>query len=116
MRELTAKHRSADSLWHAVQFYTVGRGGEGRSIGRKGNIDYQTYADLNGVYTRGSWPIYHAALEAEGGAPTFKVMPRCNKRSPAWSTKCLHRCRADISSAGTRVTWCKAAIRWVAVG
>lgn len=62
--ELKAKHRSADSLWHAVQFYTVGEVVKG-VYKRKGNIDYQTYADLNEVYTRGSWPAYHAALEAE---------------------------------------------------
>jgi hypothetical protein len=62
--ELKAKHRSADSLWHAVQFYTVGE--VVKSVyKRKGNIGYHTYADLNEVYTRGSWPIYHAALEAE---------------------------------------------------
>ncbi|HEY6619135.1 MAG TPA: hypothetical protein VIY68_06310 [Steroidobacteraceae bacterium] len=62
--ELKAKHRSGDSLWHAVQFYTVGEIVKG-VYNRKGNIDYQTYADLNGVYTRGSWPAYHAAIEAE---------------------------------------------------
>jgi hypothetical protein len=62
--ELTAKHRSADSLWHAVQFYTVGEVVKD-VYRRKRNIDYQTYADLNGVYTRGSWPTYRAALEAE---------------------------------------------------
>ena len=62
--ELKAKHRSGDSLWHAVQFYTVGE--VVKSVySRNGNIDYQTYADLNGVYTRGSWPTYHAAIEAE---------------------------------------------------
>ena len=62
--ELKAKHRSGDSLWHAVQFYTVGE--VVKSVySRNGNIGYQTYADLNGVYTRGSWPTYHAAIEAE---------------------------------------------------
>jgi len=62
--ELKVKHRSADSLWHAVQFYTVGEVVKD-VYRRKGNIDYQTYADLNGVYTRGNWPTYHAAIEAE---------------------------------------------------
>jgi len=62
--KLKAKHRSADSLWHAVQFYTVGE--VVKSVySHRGNIDYQTYADLNGVYTRGTWPAYHAAIEAE---------------------------------------------------
>lgn len=62
--QLKAKHRSGDSLWHAVQFYTVGEVVKG-VYRQKGNIDYQTYADLNGVYTRGSWPAYHAAIETE---------------------------------------------------
>jgi len=62
--ELKAKHRSADSLWHAVQFYTVGEVVKG-VYSRIGNLDYQTYADINGVYTRGTWPTYHAAIEAE---------------------------------------------------
>lgn len=62
--QLQAKHRSGDSLWHAVQFYTVGD--VVKSVySRKGNIDYQTYGCLNGVYTRGSWPAYHAAIDAE---------------------------------------------------
>jgi hypothetical protein len=62
--ELKTQHRSGDSLWHAVQFYTVGDVVKG-VYSRKGNIDYQTYANLNGVYTRGSWPTYRAAIEAE---------------------------------------------------
>jgi hypothetical protein len=49
--ELKAKHRSGDSLWHAVQFYTVGEVVK-NVYRRKSDIDYQPYADLNGVYTR----------------------------------------------------------------
>ena len=62
--ELKTQHRSGDSLWHAVQFYTVGEVVK-EVYSRKGNTGYQTYADANGVYTRGSWPTYHAAIEAE---------------------------------------------------
>ena len=61
---LKATHRSGDQLWHAVQFFTVGEVVKD-VVHRKGNLDYQTYADLNGVYTRGNWPAYHAAIEAE---------------------------------------------------
>jgi hypothetical protein len=62
--ELKTAHRSGDQLWHAVQFYTVGYVVKD-VLKRKGNLDYQTYADLNGVYTRGSWPTYHTVIEAE---------------------------------------------------
>jgi len=62
--ELKAAHRSGDELWHAVQFYTVGEMVKD-VLKRKGSLDYQTYADKNGVYTRGDWSIYHAAIDAE---------------------------------------------------
>jgi hypothetical protein len=61
---LKAKSRTGNQLWHAVQFYTVGDVVTD-VLKRRGNLDYQPYADLNGVYTRGNWPAYHAVIEAE---------------------------------------------------
>ena len=60
--ELQATHRSPDlQLWHAVHFYTVGESVK-EVLKSEGNLDYQTYADENGVYTRGDWPILHSAI------------------------------------------------------
>jgi hypothetical protein len=52
--EITATHRPPDhSLWHAVQFYTVGA--VVRNVLKEhGNLDYEPYAEKNGVY-RGAW-------------------------------------------------------------
>jgi hypothetical protein len=60
--ELKATHRSLHSdLWHAVAFYTVGETVQ-EVLKRRANLDYETYADRNGVYTRGDWPLFHAAI------------------------------------------------------
>lgn len=61
--ELEARQRSADrQLWHAVQFYTVGVVTQD-VLKRRGNLDYQTYADKNGVFTRGKWPLYKILID-----------------------------------------------------
>jgi hypothetical protein len=62
--QLKAAHRADNDLWHAVQFYTVGEVVK-RSFKRIGQRDYETYADKNGVYTRGQWPLYHAVIESD---------------------------------------------------
>jgi hypothetical protein len=62
-KELQATGRSSNQLWHAVQFYTVGE--VVKDVLKRGQVRYETYADKNGVYTRGDWPAYHAAIEAE---------------------------------------------------
>jgi hypothetical protein len=62
--ELKATHRASNDLWHAVQFYTVGEVVK-KSFERLGQREYETYADKNGVYSRGQWPLYHALIESE---------------------------------------------------
>jgi hypothetical protein len=48
-------------LWHAVQFYTVGEIVKD-VLKRRANLDYQPYAQKNGVYTRG-WSSFVPLLE-----------------------------------------------------
>lgn len=60
--DLKATHRSPDiDLWHAVAFYTVGETVK-EVLKRKDNLDYEAYADRQGVYTRGSWPLWHRVI------------------------------------------------------
>jgi hypothetical protein len=55
---------TADVVNGVLTFYTVGDVVMD-VLKRKGNLNYQAYADVNGVYTRGNWPTYHAVIEAE---------------------------------------------------
>ncbi|PRC93594.1 hypothetical protein [Solimicrobium silvestre] len=47
-------------LWHAVQFYTVGKVVQD-VYKQRANLDYRPYADKNGVYQRG-WSIFVPSL------------------------------------------------------
>jgi len=56
--DLKAMKQSGDSsLWHAVQFYTVGEVTR-EVLKRRDNIDYQPFALKNGVYTHGTWSVF----------------------------------------------------------
>jgi hypothetical protein len=50
-RECTAQKKQCADLWHAVQFYTVGD--VVRHALAKRGIDYEGYAEHNGLYQRG---------------------------------------------------------------
>ena len=56
---LKANGRPEDKggLWHAVHFYTVGEVVR-QVLKKRANIDYQTYADKEGVYRRGSFAAF----------------------------------------------------------
>ena len=61
--ELAASHRPGRlALWHAVQFYTVGAVVQS-VLKRRGDLDYQPYADRNGVY-HGSWSGFRELIDA----------------------------------------------------
>jgi len=57
-REGQAQGKASDDLWHAVLFYTTGY-----LVQRRIGPDYVPYAYKYGLYTRGAWPSYLAALE-----------------------------------------------------
>jgi hypothetical protein len=60
--DIKATQRADDhNLWHAVQFYTVGEVVKD-VLKSRANLDYQPYAEKNGVYARG-WSAYVALLE-----------------------------------------------------
>jgi hypothetical protein len=58
--ELHAQGKSSDDLWHAVLFYSTGY-----VVQRRLGHDYVPYAYKHGLYTRGTWPAYIAALETQ---------------------------------------------------
>ncbi len=59
----TALHRSGESnVWHAVQFYTVGKTVQ-NVLKQKASLDYQPYAEARGLFTRG-WADVAPALQS----------------------------------------------------
>lgn len=59
-RELQAQGKSSADLWHAILFYSTGY-----VVQRRLGHDYVPYAYKYGLYTRGAWPTYIAALEQQ---------------------------------------------------
>ena len=63
-KECTAQKKDCADLWHAIQFYTVGAVVKAE-LAKRGTPNYRPYAYKFGLYDRGQWPKFRAALEKD---------------------------------------------------